>query len=59
MENSQFIVYSSPQEMELARLKEAAKKTYTERFHALMRLIRISSMLSNAKIVYPAKAKES
>jgi hypothetical protein len=59
MENSQFIVYSSPQEMELARLKEAAKKTYTERFHTLMRLIRISSMLSKAKIVYPAKAKES
>jgi hypothetical protein len=59
MDNGQFIVYSSPQEMELARLKEAAGKTYTERFHTLMRLIKVSSMLSRARIVHPAKAKES
>jgi hypothetical protein len=58
MDNSQFVIYSSPQEAEIAHLKEAAKRTYTERFRALMRLIRISSMISNAKIVDPGKTIE-
>lgn len=59
MDNGRFNVYSSQEEMELARLKEAAKKTYTERFHTLMRLIKISAMLSKAKVIYPAKTNES
>ena len=51
--------YNSPKEQEEERAKIAAGTSYTERFHILMRLIRVSAMINNAKIisspVLPAK----
>ena len=58
MDNSKLIVHSNAEDAANAQLREAAKKTYTERFHTLMRLIRISSMISNSKIVESSKIKD-
>ncbi len=44
-------IFNSWDEMERANLKEASKKTYAERFALLMKLIKVSSMISNAKII--------
>ena len=43
--------YGGWEEMEKARAIEASKLTYTERFYILMRLIKITSMIRNAKII--------
>jgi hypothetical protein len=51
MENDRLIVHSNGEEAVKAQLSEAAAKSYTERFYTLMRLIKISSMISNAKVV--------
>jgi hypothetical protein len=59
MDNSKLIVHSNAEAAAIAQLREAAKKTYTERFHTLMRLIRISSMISNSKVVKSPGIKES
>lgn len=37
---------------EIAQLEDALRKTHTERFRIMMRLIRIGKMLSNAKITH-------
>jgi hypothetical protein len=37
---------------ETAQLQESLKRTHTERFHLLMRMMRIGHMLSNAKVVH-------
>jgi hypothetical protein len=58
MDNSKLIVHSNAEDAANAQLREAAKKTYTERFHTLMRLIRISSMISNSKIIESPKIKD-
>ena len=51
MENTPYKIYKSEQELENARLKAAANATYTERFYKLTKLIRISKMISEAKII--------
>jgi hypothetical protein len=43
--------YNSKEELEKARVFEASQTTYTERFYTLMKLIKISSMINNAKII--------
>ncbi len=43
--------YNSFEELENARALEDSKLSYTERFYILMRLIKISSMIRNAKII--------
>ena len=58
MKNDRLIVYSNEGDAAKAQLREAADKSYTERFYTLMRLIKISSMISNAKIVNFPKIKE-
>lgn len=55
MESSNLIVHSSAEKAENAQLRQAASKSYTERFYTLMRLIKISSMISNAKITSQTK----
>ncbi|MEI7735233.1 MAG: hypothetical protein WCI49_07180 [Ferruginibacter sp.] len=51
MQKAIVTTYNSNEELENARALQASKNTYTERFYMLMKLIKISSMISNAKIV--------
>jgi hypothetical protein len=51
MQKAVVTTYNSKEELENARALQASKTTYTERFYTLMKLIKVSSMLSNAKIV--------
>ena len=55
MQKANFKTYNSYEELENARAAEAAKSSYTERFHILMRLIKISAMISTAKIAASPK----
>lgn len=45
------ITYNSSEELEDARVLQASQTTYTERFYTLMRLIKVSAMIRNAKII--------
>jgi hypothetical protein len=45
--------------LENARLIQALQLTYTQRFYALTKLIRISTMISNAKIIRSPKMQET
>ena len=58
MDNSPYKIYKSAEELETARLKAAANATYTERFYKLTKLIRISKMISEAKIISSPVMKE-
>ena len=58
MENSPYKIYNSEKELETSRLKAAADRTYTERFYTLTKLIRISKMIGNAKIISSPILKE-
>ena len=58
MKNGTYKIYKSTEELETARLKEAANATYTERFYTLTKLIRISKMISAAKIISSPVLKE-
>lgn len=58
MENSPYKIYTSAEELETARIKQAANTTYTERFYTLTKLIRISKMISGAKIISSPILKE-
>ena len=51
MQKANFKIYSSMLEMENDRALQASKTTYTERFYTLMRLIKVSAMIRNAKII--------
>ena len=51
MQKANIKTYNSLEELENARVIEASKFSYTERFHILMLLIKISSMIRNAKII--------
>lgn len=42
---------------EMDQLREALKKTYTERFFTMTRLMKIGMMLSKAKIISPSPNK--
>ena len=58
MEKGTCKIYKSTQELETARLKEAANTTYTERFCTLTKLIRMSKMIGSAKIISSPVLKE-
>jgi len=58
MGNGTYKIYKSTQELETARLREAANTTYTERFYTLTKLIRVSKMIGSAKIVSSPVLKE-
>jgi hypothetical protein len=47
--------YKSKEELEGARAFEASQTSYTERFYTLMKLIKVSSMINNAKILSAPK----
>jgi hypothetical protein len=51
MQVPDLIQYNSAKEAEDARILQAAKSSYTERFYTLMRLIKVSVMIKNAKII--------
>ncbi len=51
MKKVDFKIYNSNSEAEQARVLQAAQTTYSERFYILMKLIKVSSMIRNAKIV--------
>jgi hypothetical protein len=51
MRKANFTTYESKEERDQARALEASKTTYSERFYILMRLIKTSSMICNAKII--------
>ena len=55
MQTAGYKVYSSKAELENARLNEAAQTSYTERFYTLMKLIKVSEMISGAKIISSPK----
>ena len=59
MEYTPYKIYKSEEELETARLKAAANATYTERFYKLTKLIRISKMISEAKIISSPVMKEN
>ena len=58
MQKSPYKIYKSAEELETARLQAAANATYTERFYKLTKLIRISKMISEAKIISEPIMKE-
>jgi len=58
MQPEPYKIYNSAEELETARLKAAANRTYTEKFYTLTKLIRISKMISNAKIISSPVLKE-
>lgn len=51
MKKADYKIYKSEEEAMNARYTEAANATYTERFYTLMRLIKISKMISGMKII--------
>jgi len=54
----QFITqYNSRDELEKARALEASKTSYTQRFYTLMKLIKVSRMISKAKIIHSPAGK--
>jgi hypothetical protein len=58
MKNAPYKIYESEQALENARLIAAANTTYTERFHTLMKLIKISITIKNLKIISSPKMNE-
>ena len=51
MQKTGITIYNSKEELENARALEASQSSYTERFYTLMKLIKVSSMISKAKII--------
>jgi hypothetical protein len=51
MQKATVKTYSSNTELENARALEASKTTYTQRFYILMKLIKTSQMIRNAKVI--------
>ena len=51
MQKAKIIKYNSEEELENARAMEASQTSYTERFYTLMKLIKVSKMISKAKII--------
>ena len=51
MQKAKVNTYNSREELENARAFEASKTSYTERFYTLMKLIKVSNMISKAKII--------
>lgn len=59
MQKTMVTHYNSKEELEKARLVEAANTSYSERFYTLMKLIKVSIMIKNAKIIHNPKMIES
>jgi hypothetical protein len=59
MQKAMVTQYNSREELEKARLLEASQTSYTERFYTLMKLIKISTMISNAKIIHSPQIIEN
>ena len=51
MQKAGIKTYNSKEELENARAFEASQSSYTERFYTLMKLIKISTIISKAKII--------
>jgi hypothetical protein len=51
MQKAGITTYSSKEALENARAFEASQSSYTERFYTLMKLIKVSGMISKAKII--------
>jgi hypothetical protein len=51
MQKTGITIYNSKEELENARAFEASQTSYTERFYMLMKLIKVSRMISKAKII--------
>ena len=51
MQKAGITIYSSKEKLENARAFEASQSSYTERFYTLMKLIKISTIISKAKII--------
>ena len=51
MQKAGITTYKSKEELENARAFEASQSSYTERFYMLMKLIKLSNMISKAKII--------
>ena len=51
MQKTGITIYNSKQELENARALESSQSSYTERFYMLMKLIKVSNMISKAKII--------
>lgn len=51
MQKAGITTYDSKEELENARAFEASQSSYTERFYTLMKLIKVSNMISKAKII--------
>jgi hypothetical protein len=49
VKNDRLKIYSSEAEAEKAYAREAARRTYAERFYLLMDLIKVSAMISSAR----------
>jgi len=51
MQKAGITIHNSKEELEKARAFEASQLSYTERFYMLMKLIKVSNMISRAKII--------
>ena len=51
MQKAGFTTYDSKEELENARAFEVLQLSYTERFYILIKLIKVSNMISKAKII--------
>ena len=51
MQHGTLNIYLSEEEGEKRQIQQAADASYTERFYTLMRLIKVSSMIKNARII--------
>ena len=51
MQKGKITKYNSKEELDNARATEASQTSYTERFYTLMKLIKVSTMIHNAKII--------
>ena len=52
MKKTGVTIYNSKEELDKARAREASQTSYTERFYTLMKLIKVSRMISSAKIIH-------
>jgi hypothetical protein len=59
MESLQEKMNQTKEALQNVNLIEALQLTYTQRFYALTKLIRISTMISNAKIIRSPKMPET
>jgi hypothetical protein len=59
MKKANYQIFKSEEEAQRARYIAAANSTYTERFYTLMKLIKISKMISGMKIISSPEMKNN